>query len=311
MRRDGDLYVRGGRRGLTRERRAEKGAFMIYSEELLNRLHRLSYANRPLVERSTVCGCFHCGAIYSPNIIDPESDYCIDFPADTAICHFCWIDSVICDSMGVEITSALLDDMREMFFEESENEITQGIDQDSHKGKGNNMCNLKTVRMLENSTYLCEAVLADGRIEKLDKKVIDDVWGNDYVQEIEGYSVFPSGDLLVLILSVASGQGGVIVLWDYEHNKVIHISEGAYVCSVAVIEDKVVSLRLVTNFTSPAHFGYTVCPVETMDAWKESEFVPLSLDASDIKDPFRECGIDYKDGRVVFFAGNATQTVTV
>jgi hypothetical protein len=30
---------------------------MIYSKELLNRLHRLSYANRPLVERSTICGC--------------------------------------------------------------------------------------------------------------------------------------------------------------------------------------------------------------------------------------------------------------
>ena len=76
---------------------------MIYSEELLNKLHRMSYANRPLVERSTVCGCFHCGAIYSPNIIDPETDYCIDSPYDTATCPYCWIDSVICDAMDVEI----------------------------------------------------------------------------------------------------------------------------------------------------------------------------------------------------------------
>ena len=173
------------------------------------------------------------------------------------------------------------------------------------------MCNLKMVRMPENGATLCEAELTDGRIVKLDKKVIDEVWGNDYVQEIEGYSVFPSGDLLVLILSVASGQGGVIVLWDYKRNKVIHISEGAFVCSVALIEDKVVSLRLVSSFTTPTHFGYTVCPIETMDAWKEFEFVPLDLDASSIKDPFRECDVEYKDGKVIFSAGNATQTVTV
>ena len=89
---------------------------MKYTDKYLDQLHEKTYANKKSVEASKVCGCFHCEAIYPADIIDEELDYCIDVPDMTACCHFCGIDSVICDAMDVEVTKELLAAMRKRYF---------------------------------------------------------------------------------------------------------------------------------------------------------------------------------------------------
>ena len=75
--------------------------------------HRYSRANRRELEASTRCGCFHCLAIFSPDLIadwleEPDG-------GETAICPRCDTDALIA-SASVNFTPELLEAMRHEWF---------------------------------------------------------------------------------------------------------------------------------------------------------------------------------------------------
>lgn len=184
---------------------------MTYSKDLLYRLHRLSYANRPLVERSTVCGCFHCGAIYSPDIIDPETDYCIDSPHDTATCPYCWIDSVICDSMDVEVTPELLEEMQEEFFEKDAEELEITVPETEEEEPDEE---LKRVVFPDGGEETCRVVLQDETVISLPGDVLAGFLGLDRTDGVSVSFALPYGSGIIMCLSLPD-KGEKTVRWNY------------------------------------------------------------------------------------------------
>ena len=78
--------------------------------------HDNSIRHRAEIERSDVCGCFHCCATFRP---DEISDWVDDDDAgrgQTALCPRCGIDSVIGDASPFPITDELLSRMRSHWF---------------------------------------------------------------------------------------------------------------------------------------------------------------------------------------------------
>ena len=81
-----------------------------------------TYMNRAEIERSEVCGCYRCAAIFPPSEItlwsdsmDPQDeepgalrDNNHRFPGYTAICPFCEDASVIGSASGAPVTPELL-----------------------------------------------------------------------------------------------------------------------------------------------------------------------------------------------------------
>ena len=196
---------------------------MTYSKDLLYKLHRLSYANRPLVERSTVCGCFHCGAIYSPDIIDPETDYCIDSPYDTATCPYCWIDSVICDAMDVEITPELLEEMRVEFFEKDAEEVEVTIPETEEEEEPDEQ--LKSVTFPCDGDAACRVVLQDGGSIALQRDILA---GTLELENTDGVSVdfaFPYGSGVVMCLELPDGSEKT-VKWNYRNGQLTVCEKG-------------------------------------------------------------------------------------
>ena len=190
---------------------------MIYSQELLNRLHRLSYANRPLVERSTVCGCFHCGAIYSPDIIDPETDYCIDSPYDTATCPYCWIDSVICDAMDVEITPELLEEMRVEFFEkDAEEEEEVRVSERNNEEPDDR---LKRVSFPSYDHDFCVVFFKDGSTASLGRAALAAAIRTEPANCISVASAYPSGKSVIMQLELPD-ETSREVAWHYYSDEV-------------------------------------------------------------------------------------------
>ena len=74
-----------------------------------------SYCNRKYIEKSERCGCYYCLKQFSSNDINQWWDEDGTGIGQTAVCPFCWIDSVIGDSEAV-ITEELLEEMREYWF---------------------------------------------------------------------------------------------------------------------------------------------------------------------------------------------------
>jgi len=77
----------------------------------LEKAHRASIHHRKQLETSSVCGCFYCGAIFSPQEITEWIDN-----DDTALCPYCGIDSVLGDSSGFPVTKEFLGEMRKYWF---------------------------------------------------------------------------------------------------------------------------------------------------------------------------------------------------
>jgi len=191
----------------------------MYSKDLLYKLHRLSFGNEPLVEKATVCGCFYCGAIYSPDVIDPELDYCIDFPHDTALCHYCGIDSVILDNMGVEITPELLEEMYQEFFENTvEDDLfseTELEEPDERLQRVQFPCNGAGGEPGE----VCVVTFKDGSRTALKEAQLTAALGLESMAGVSVVRAVPSGTGVVMYVTLPDGEGK-IVKWDYQADQV-------------------------------------------------------------------------------------------
>jgi len=73
--------------------------------------HKHSSLHRAVLERSELCGCFYCFATFPPSEIVEWID-----DAQTAICPYCPVDSVIGSAPGYPITRELLERMHEHWF---------------------------------------------------------------------------------------------------------------------------------------------------------------------------------------------------
>ncbi|SEF53495.1 hypothetical protein SAMN05421819_0338 [Bryocella elongata] len=77
----------------------------------LQAAHKHCSLHRAEIESSEVCGCFCCGAIYSPAEIVAWVD-----DAQTAICPHCPVDSIIGSASGYPITKEFLEAMHTRWF---------------------------------------------------------------------------------------------------------------------------------------------------------------------------------------------------
>jgi hypothetical protein len=88
----------------------------------LEQIHKASSRHRDRIERSALCGCFHCLATFPPADIGDWIDG-LDGGEDldngvTALCARCGIDSVLPDDIpGAPITGDLLEAMHAYWFE--------------------------------------------------------------------------------------------------------------------------------------------------------------------------------------------------
>lgn len=73
--------------------------------------HKHCVRNRAELQRSKLCGCFGCSAVYSPLEIESWTD-----DDQTAICARCLVDSVIGDASGYPITKEFLERMHAFCF---------------------------------------------------------------------------------------------------------------------------------------------------------------------------------------------------
>ena len=90
-----------------------------WNKQYLDAAHKHSIYNRQEILKSTKCGCFYCGHIFTPAELDEEMDWTDDYASQTtALCPVCMIDSVIGDASGFPVADkTFLDGMYEYFFE--------------------------------------------------------------------------------------------------------------------------------------------------------------------------------------------------
>ena len=76
--------------------------------------------HRDAIQKSKICGCFHCLEFFPPSEITEwldESEDCPRGAGKTAVCPKCGIDSVLPESPLYKLTEDLLKAMNKEYFE--------------------------------------------------------------------------------------------------------------------------------------------------------------------------------------------------
>ena len=82
--------------------------------------HKFSNNHMEQLKKDKICGCFYCLRIFQPSeiedwlIAEDESNLCDRY--GTAICPYCYTDSVIGESSGYPITKEFLRKMKKHWF---------------------------------------------------------------------------------------------------------------------------------------------------------------------------------------------------
>ena len=77
--------------------------------------HEHSSNHREEIQRSELCGCFHCLAVFPPSLVSEWIDEINDV-GTTAMCPRCGIDSVIGAASGFPVNADFLGAMRGYWF---------------------------------------------------------------------------------------------------------------------------------------------------------------------------------------------------
>lgn len=93
------------------------------------------------------------------------------------------------------------------------------------------------------------------------------------------------GDYLIVILTWASDQAGVMAVWGVKRRQWLHVSEGAYtLVALPLFELGVlISLCYVHNFSTPPYHWMGITKLGVKDGWKEPE--PLKFAFESVAEP--------------------------
>ena len=82
-------------------------------QNLIISAHKFCTNNREYLQKDKKCGCFYCLKIFDHAEIE---NWVLDPPIGTAICPYCFIDSVIGESSGLPITTEFLTELNKYWF---------------------------------------------------------------------------------------------------------------------------------------------------------------------------------------------------
>lgn len=105
--------------------------------------------------------------------------------------------------------------------------------------------------------------LSSGKIKTPTWSSLYEYWSYADPNEIEYVATSYTSDNFVLGCTVASGQGGIIAVWDADKDDWIHVSEANYVTSALLLEEvnKIISLHYVSYYGVPAHHEVYITPI--------------------------------------------------
>lgn len=128
--------------------------------------------------------------------------------------------------------------------------------------------------------YLCEIVLQSGQIQRPTWRGLYRYWHYAKSDEVEYMAASHTGQYVVFCMTVASGQGGIVAVWNARKRRWEHVSEANYVACAMLIRDipAILSFHYIACWGVPGHHSLYATPLNrTLDGYVESSLpVPAS-----------------------------------
>ena len=105
----------------------------------------------------------------------------------------------------------------------------------------------------------------DGTVE-LHADEINKYWPYVNSDDIEGISAWTNGKYVIVEFSVASGQGGIVAIWN-EKFELVHLSNAEFGITSTLYDGYVYTLLVIKVYAHPLTYTMTRIPFGTMDAY--------------------------------------------
>lgn len=128
--------------------------------------------------------------------------------------------------------------------------------------------------------------LDDGQEQHLTLSKLAPYWSYTTPEDIEYTWVDAQQKFVVGIITVASGQGGILFVWDTEEQRIVHISDGSYAVRALLHHKQIYTIRYVYCWGTPAHLTAEVVDFGSLDSQIEGNELKLNLELSDENNPY-------------------------
>ena len=110
----------------------------------------------------------------------------------------------------------------------------------------------------------------NGIVQSITIDMIKSIWrgvSDDELEYIEYVDAEVFDNLVSCCITVASGQGGIVFVWDVTKKQFVHYSNGEFAVKVRVYNQHVYILREISYWGVKAHLRLDICPlgIKSMD----------------------------------------------
>lgn len=110
----------------------------------------------------------------------------------------------------------------------------------------------------------------NGIVQSITIDMIKSIWqgvSDDELEYIEYVDAEVCDNLVSCCITVASGQGGIVFVWDVTKKQFVHYSNGEFAVKVKVYNQHIYILREISYWGVKAHLRLDVCPlgIKSMD----------------------------------------------
>ncbi|WP_407720811.1 hypothetical protein [Ruminococcus sp. JE7B6] len=111
---------------------------------------------------------------------------------------------------------------------------------------------------------------ANGIVQSITIDMIKSIWrgvSDDELEYIEYVDAEVFDNLVSCCITVASGQGGIVFVWDVTKKQFVHYSNGEFAVKVKVYNQHIYILREISYWGVKAHLRLDICPlgIKSMD----------------------------------------------
>lgn len=176
--------------------------------------------------------------------------------------------------------------------------------------EGKLMTHALNVTPILNRKAVCSVRLANGEEKYFCTDKLNDSKIREKIQEgIEYYRMKLEEDYCIITLLADSCQWGYTIIWDYDKDEVVHLTNTPYVVCSAVTGSQVIDMYLIQYWGHPADLWYSVAPVQMVDAEYEPDKILLTIPADESVTDIDSCQIVIEDGSVIFQAGKQRECI--
>ena len=138
----------------------------------------------------------------------------------------------------------------------------------------------------------------NGEQRKIKFSDLSQYWEYANEDDFESGTVEENEDYIIGTMTTASGQVGIIYVWNKLENKLAHISDGAFAVSAALADNSVYLLCAISSWGKKESFMVTKAPFGTMNPAEEGKNVAKDIEGIEWNGSLDDIKLSIDDSKV-------------